>query len=106
MQKTMDYTQKFSKFSHMQTVKKVRTKLSVVFTEFEMAQIANLGLDQVEEALVLVPSLKNKEGLSEDTLQNVLNDMQDLKKFQAWDSGNILNEADLIWMYYNLSLGK
>jgi DNA-directed RNA polymerase II subunit RPB4 len=81
MQKTIDYCQKFSKFTSRKTVKDIRTLFPTeVFHQFEIAQLANLCVESAEEALVLIPSL---QGHNEDMLQQLLNDLQNLKKTQG-----------------------
>jgi DNA-directed RNA polymerase II subunit RPB4 len=80
MQKTIDYCQRFSKFSQKQTVKEIRLLFADDFHQFEMAQLANLCVESAEEAVVLVPSLASR---NEDELQSLLNDLQNLKKYQG-----------------------
>ncbi|KAJ3073495.1 RNA polymerase B, partial [Quaeritorhiza haematococci] len=56
MQKTIDYCDKFSRFSNKQTVKEVRTLFPAdEFAQFEMAQLANLCCESAEEAKTLIP---------------------------------------------------
>ena len=81
MLKTIDYCQKFSKFSNKQTVKEIRSLFPPEeFHQFEMAQLANLCCESAEEAVVLIPSLARK---NEDALQLLLNDLQNLRKYQG-----------------------
>ncbi|EGF82159.1 hypothetical protein BATDEDRAFT_86911 [Batrachochytrium dendrobatidis JAM81] len=80
MQKTIDYCQQFSRFTNKQTVKEIRNLFpDDQFHQFEMAQLANLCCETAEEAKVLIPSLSTKH---DDELQNLLNDLQALRKFQ------------------------
>ena len=55
IQKTIDYCDKFSKFTNKATVKEVRLILKDDFSQFESAQLANLGCETVEEAKTLIP---------------------------------------------------
>lgn len=84
MQKTIDYCQKFAKFTAKKAIKDIRPLFpeddSKKYSQFELAQIVNLCLESAEEAFVLIPSLV---GRNEDELQNLLNDLQNLKRTQG-----------------------
>ncbi|KAH6563861.1 hypothetical protein BASA50_008728 [Batrachochytrium salamandrivorans] len=81
MQKTIDYCQQFSRFTNKQTVKEIRNLFpDDHFHQFEMAQLANLCCETSEEAKVLIPCLTKKH---DDELQNLLNDLQALRKLQG-----------------------
>jgi DNA-directed RNA polymerase II subunit RPB4 len=79
-QKTQEYCYKFSKFSNKQTVKQIRGLFpDEEYHEFEMAQLANLCVETVEEAVALIPSLQR---IPEDELQSKLNELGHLRKYQ------------------------
>ena len=78
MQKTIDYCQKFSRFSNKQTVKDIRGLFpGEIYHEFEMAQLANLVCESVEEAVTLIPSL---ERIRQDDLSLKLAELGHLRK--------------------------
>ncbi|KAI8904476.1 HRDC-like protein, partial [Gorgonomyces haynaldii] len=78
--KTLDYCTKFSKFSNKENVMQIRSLFSEQqLNQFEMAQLANFCCETSEEASTLVPSLSR---MNEDQLQGLLNDLQNLRKYQ------------------------
>ena len=59
--KTLDYTQRFSKYNSKETIKAVRETLQTQkLHKFEIAALANLGPATAEEARTLLPSLEGR----------------------------------------------
>jgi len=84
VEKTSDYCARFGKFTNKDTVKEVRQLFaSSEYEQFETAQLSNLCCESAEEAKILIPSLANKDDV---LLQNLLTEMQNLKKFQTTSS--------------------
>ncbi|CAO3658626.1 unnamed protein product [Umbelopsis vinacea] len=83
LQKTMNYVQAFSRFTNRDSVREVRGLLAKDsnLSQFEIAQLANLCCDDSEEAKALIPSLHNK--IDDDRLQELMNQMLTIKKFQG-----------------------
>ncbi|KAJ3075352.1 RNA polymerase B [Podochytrium sp. JEL0797] len=82
--KTVEYCARFGRFTDKQTIKEVRQLFPTdQFSQFEAAQLANLGCETVEEAKVLIPSLAKREELDENHVQDLLDQMSNLRKFQA-----------------------
>ncbi|PWN91139.1 hypothetical protein FA10DRAFT_265018 [Acaromyces ingoldii] len=52
----------------------------LMLTRFEMAQLANLSIESVEEAKVLIPTLGAKD---DQQLESLLNELATKRKFQA-----------------------
>jgi DNA-directed RNA polymerase II subunit RPB4 len=77
--KTFDYCMKFSRFNNKQTVKQIRSLFDSDYHPFEMAQLANLTCESVEEACYLIPSLSR---IPIDELQSKLNELGHLRKYQ------------------------
>ena len=76
----MDYCQNFSKFNNKQSVDTVRGLFSEdEFEPYEASQLINLCCETSEEAKALIPSLSR---IQDDHLQNLLNEMQAIIKFQ------------------------
>ncbi|KAG0227056.1 RNA polymerase B [Actinomortierella wolfii] len=85
-QKTLNYVNQFNRFTNADVVREVRNGMNEepirsTLKGFELTQLANLCCEEAEEAKALVPSLANK--IDDDTLQNFLNTILDLKKFQT-----------------------
>ncbi|KAJ3129127.1 DNA-directed RNA polymerase II subunit rpb4 [Nowakowskiella sp. JEL0407] len=79
MQKTIDYCSAFGKFTNKNAVKELRQLFPEgEFSQFEMAQLANLCCETAEEAKALIPSLAHKD---DDDLQLLLTQMSNLRKF-------------------------
>ncbi|KAH7101808.1 HRDC-like protein [Auriculariales sp. MPI-PUGE-AT-0066] len=79
--KTLDYVRTFSKFSTQENAQQVRMTLQQAgLTQFETAQIANLVPVDVDEAKSVIPSLSK---LEDDRLQELLDQVQSLRRFQA-----------------------
>ncbi|KAJ2458805.1 RNA polymerase B [Coemansia sp. RSA 2424] len=80
--KTLEYVQKFSRFTNRDTIKEVRALLKPTdLAPFECAQLGNLCCSEYEEAKSLVPSIGNK--ISDDDLDSLLRQMDSLKKYQG-----------------------
>ncbi|KAI9350736.1 HRDC-like protein [Obelidium mucronatum] len=81
--KTVDYCARFGRFTDKQTIKEVRQLFPIdQFSQFEAAQLANLGCETAEEAKILIPSLAKRDELDDATLQDLLDQMSTLRKFQ------------------------
>uniref|UniRef100_T1J3Q6 DNA-directed RNA polymerase II subunit RPB4 n=1 Tax=Strigamia maritima TaxID=126957 RepID=T1J3Q6_STRMM len=79
--KTLNYTQRFSRFKNRETISAVRSLLTQKkLHKFELAQLANLCPDNPEEAKALVPSLEGR--FEEDELSQILDDIQTKRSFQ------------------------
>jgi DNA-directed RNA polymerase II subunit RPB4 len=80
--KTLDYVSQLSPMNNPETVKEVRKLLKDTELEpFEVAQLANLLPEKAEEAKSLIPSIQARQ--DDDDLQQVLNELQNLKRFQS-----------------------
>ncbi|XP_038687906.1 DNA-directed RNA polymerase II subunit 4-like isoform X2 [Tripterygium wilfordii] len=83
-EKSLQYVQRFSRFSNQEAVKQVREVLSrYQLAEYELAVIGNLRPEAADEALAVVPSLKTKgRGYDEETIEKMLNELALIKKFE------------------------
>ncbi|KAJ3297064.1 RNA polymerase II [Rhizoclosmatium globosum] len=82
--KTIEYCNRFGRFSDKQSIKEVRQLFPLdQFSQFEAAQLVNLGCESSEEAKILIPSLAKREELDDNHLQDLLDQMTNLRKFQA-----------------------
>ncbi|KAJ2777160.1 RNA polymerase B [Coemansia javaensis] len=80
--KTLEYAQKFSRYTNRDTIKEVRALLKPTGLEpFECAQLGNLCCSEYEEAKSLVPSIASK--ISDEDLDSLLKQMDSLKKYQG-----------------------
>jgi DNA-directed RNA polymerase II subunit RPB4 len=94
----LEYTNRISKFQHQDVAEHVRRLLSETkdkrkLEEFEIAQLANLCPETSEEAKTLIPSLsnppqsalqkQNSSGMDDDTLQTLLDQLVEAKRFQS-----------------------
>ncbi|CEI99877.1 hypothetical protein RMCBS344292_13953 [Rhizopus microsporus] len=80
--KTLEYVRNFSRYNTMEAVREVRQIMAKdSLTQFEVAQMANLCCEEAEEARALIPSISTK--YDDDELQEVLNQMQQIRKFQG-----------------------
>ncbi|ORY69152.1 HRDC-like protein [Leucosporidium creatinivorum] len=78
--KTLDYVSTFARFHEPETVASVRAVFEGSgLADFEMVQIANLCPASAEEAKALIPSLGERD---DDTLQQYLNQIASLRKYQ------------------------
>ncbi|KAH3826580.1 DNA-directed RNA polymerase II subunit RPB4-like isoform X2 [Dreissena polymorpha] len=79
--KTLQYTQRFSKFKNRETIGAVRNLLmSKKLHKFELASLANLCPEEAEEAKSLIPSLEGR--FEDDALQQILEDIHTKRSFQ------------------------
>ncbi|KAJ2005657.1 RNA polymerase B [Coemansia thaxteri] len=80
--KTLEYVQKFSRYTNRDTIKEVRALLKPTqLAPFECAQLGNLCCTEYDEIKSLVPSIGDK--ISDDDLDSLLKQMDSLKKYQA-----------------------
>jgi hypothetical protein len=98
--KTLQYVQKFSTYKNKEAIAQAKELLQrdgkyEDFTQFEVASLNNLNIMTVDEALILVPSLRNlseriarRRGLADvhagniETHQLIDDLLEDLKRFQ------------------------
>ncbi|KAL3862012.1 hypothetical protein ACJMK2_008017 [Sinanodonta woodiana] len=79
--KTLQYTQRFSKFKNRETIAAVRTLLmQKKLHKFELAALANLCPDNLDEAKSLIPSLEGR--FEDEELTQILEDIQTKRSFQ------------------------
>ncbi|CAB3987272.1 DNA-directed RNA polymerase II subunit RPB4 [Paramuricea clavata] len=79
--KTLDHTQKFSRYKNRETIASVRSLLGKKkLHKFELACLANLCPETAEEAKSLIPSLEGR--FEDDDLQQLLDDIQTHRSFQ------------------------
>ncbi|GAB1600408.1 DNA-directed RNA polymerase II subunit RPB4-like [Argonauta hians] len=79
--KTLQYTERFSKFKNRETISAVRSLLlQKNLHKFELAALANLCPDNAEEAKSLIPSLEGR--FEDEELQQTLDDIQTKRSFQ------------------------
>jgi len=76
--KFLDYFDNFSRFKQIDTVNSLSSLMEAQpnLSQAEKAQLATLNCESAEEARTLIPSLANS--IDDDTLQNLLDDMQKL----------------------------
>lgn len=81
--KTLNYTQKFSRYKNRETIAQVRSLLGKKkLHKFELACLANLCPETADEAKALIPSLEGR--FDDDDLQQFLDDIQTHRSFQYW----------------------
>eukprot|EP00271_Cylindrocystis_brebissonii_P005537 TRINITY_DN17626_c0_g1_i1.p2 TRINITY_DN17626_c0_g1~~TRINITY_DN17626_c0_g1_i1.p2 ORF type:complete len:139 (+),score=51.12 TRINITY_DN17626_c0_g1_i1:429-845(+) len=86
--KSMEYVERFRQYKNKETVNQLREKLEKdhKLKQFEVCVIGNLNPGTVEEMKCLVPSLametREPHPLSDDEIQQILDDIQMLKKFE------------------------
>ncbi|KAL9224776.1 hypothetical protein vseg_000781 [Gypsophila vaccaria] len=82
-EKSLHYVNKFSRYKSPDAVRQVREILTRhQLAEFELAVLGNLCPETVEEAIAMVPSLKDKgRAISHDSTDKMLNDLALVKKF-------------------------
>jgi len=83
--KTLKYTQRFSHFNELETIREVRnlTKRKQLSPE-ELASLANLFPHTAEEARTLIPSLSTN--LEDHEIQEILNDMKSYESKYVFES--------------------
>eukprot|EP00118_Oscarella_pearsei_P025986 m.309166 g.309166 ORF g.309166 m.309166 type:complete len:148 (+) comp45663_c0_seq1:21-464(+) len=85
--KTLNYTQRFSRYKNSETIGAVRRLLGKErgdgkkLHKFEQAALANLCPENGEEAKSLIPSLEGR--FEEGELQELLDDLQTHKSYQS-----------------------
>ncbi|WFC98659.1 RNA polymerase B [Malassezia yamatoensis] len=94
-QKTKEYVDEFSRYREQSTIREVRALLikhaaqpdldgtindskSLQLSQFEMAQLANLTISDVDEARTLIPTLASKD---EAQLESLLNELAAIRRF-------------------------
>ncbi|GAB6019673.1 RNA polymerase B [Chamberlinius hualienensis] len=79
--KTLNYTQRFSRFKNRDIIVSIRSLLmQKKLHKFELAQLANLCPDNPEEAKSLIPSLEGR--FEDEELRQILEDIQTKRSFQ------------------------
>jgi len=82
--RTLNYTQRFSKYKNRETIGAVRALLMGVtgnkLHKFEVATLANLCPETAEEAKSLIPSLQGR--FEDDELTQMLEDIKTNRSFQ------------------------
>lgn len=79
--KTLNYTERFSRFKNRETIANVRSLLmQKKLHKFELAQLSNLCPDNPEEAKSLIPSLEGR--FEDEELRQILEDIQTKRSFQ------------------------
>merc|ERR1711911_290448 len=79
--KTLNYTQRFSKFKNRETIAAIRSLLmQKKLHKFELAALANLCPDAAEESKSLIPSLEGR--FEDDELRQILDDIHTKRSFQ------------------------
>lgn len=79
--KTLNYTQRFSKYKNRETISAVRSLLvQKKLHKFELATLANLCPETSEEAKALIPSLEGR--FEDEDLQQILDDIKTQRSFQ------------------------
>jgi len=79
--KTLNYTQRFSRFKNRETIAQVRGLLSKKkLHKYELASIANLCPETAEEAKSLIPSLEGR--FDDEELQQILDEIKTHRSFQ------------------------
>ncbi|CAH9072599.1 unnamed protein product [Cuscuta europaea] len=83
-EKSLQYVQRFSRYKNPDAVRQVREILSrYQLTEFELCVLGNLCPETVEEAIAMVPSIKNRgRSLDDEAIEKMLNDLSLIKKFE------------------------
>ncbi|EFA76313.1 RNA polymerase II core subunit [Heterostelium album PN500] len=80
--KTLAYAERFSRYKNKASIKQVRGVLSKQdLDEFEVACLANLCPENSDEAKSLIVSLKRFQDTQDDTLQAILDELSNLRKF-------------------------
>eukprot|EP00798_Chlamydomonas_sp_ICE-L_P028199 gene28199-31295_t len=84
MKKTKEYVDKFGQGRNEESMREIRRiLLENGFKEFEIGIIANVMPESVEEATVILPSLKDPSRFpNEDHIQDVLSNIMRYRAFQ------------------------
>ncbi|XP_033097722.1 DNA-directed RNA polymerase II subunit RPB4-like [Anneissia japonica] len=79
--KTLQYTERFSRFKNRETIADVRSLMKQKqLHKFEVASLANLCPDTADEARALVPSLEGR--FDDEDLQEMMENIQTKRSFQ------------------------
>lgn len=79
--KTLNYTERFSRFKNRETISDVRGLLQKYqLHKFELSSLANLCPENAEEAKALIPSLEGR--FEDEELQEILDNIQTKRSFQ------------------------
>ncbi|KAG8484488.1 hypothetical protein CXB51_022884 [Gossypium anomalum] len=91
-EKSLQYVKRFSRYKNPDAVRQVREILSrYQLAEFELCVLGNLCPETVEEAIAMVPSIKQRIVLDmqtkgrahdDDAIERMLNDLSLIKKFE------------------------
>jgi len=83
-EKSLNYVKRFSRYKNPDAVRQVREVLSrYQLAEFELCVLGNMCPETVEEAVALVPTLKDKSrGLDDEAIEKMLNELALIKKFE------------------------
>lgn len=83
-EKSLHYVKRFSRYKNPDAVRQVREVLSrYQLAEFELCVLGNMCPETVEEAVALVPTLKDKSrGLDDEAIEKMLNELALIKKFE------------------------
>ncbi|EDP43755.1 hypothetical protein MGL_1968 [Malassezia globosa CBS 7966] len=92
-QKTKEYVDEFSRYKDQSTIREVRALLikhaaqpdmededekGLQLTQFEMAQLANLSVTDIDEARTLIPTLASKDDAQ---LESLLHELTAIRSF-------------------------
>ena len=102
IQRTLEYVRKLNNYSTAQNSQAARDlmKKGDKFTDYESALINNLNIASVDEAITLIPSLKDKFPNTE-ILQTRLAHLQDFQKSNDDTNYNITSYSTLSQIYRN-----
>mmetsp|Transcript_28594 Transcript_28594/g.46920 ORF Transcript_28594/g.46920 Transcript_28594/m.46920 type:complete len:198 (-) Transcript_28594:491-1084(-) len=105
IQRTLEYVRKLNNYSTAQLSQAARElmKTGNKFTDYESALINNLNICSVDEAVTLIPSLKDKFP-NTDELSTKLAQLQDFQKSSDENNYNITSYAALTQNYHNTQL--
>ncbi|KAL6527896.1 DNA-directed RNA polymerase II subunit 4 [Orobanche minor] len=79
-EKSLQYVKRFSRYKNNDAVRQVR---EYQLAEFELCVLGNLCPETVEEAIAMVPSIKNRGRAHDDeAIEKMLNDLALIKKFE------------------------
>mmetsp|Transcript_40951 Transcript_40951/g.36133 ORF Transcript_40951/g.36133 Transcript_40951/m.36133 type:complete len:215 (+) Transcript_40951:104-748(+) len=104
IQRTLEYVRKLNNYSTAQNSQAARDlmKKGDKFTDYESALINNLNIASVDEAITLIPSLKDKFPNTE-ILQTRLAHLQDFQKSNDDTNYNITSYSAMSQGYHNPS---
>eukprot|EP00483_Globobulimina_turgida_P013599 UN13624 len=107
IQRTLEYVRKLSNYSAAQNSQAARAlmKKGDKFTDYESALINNLNIAAVDEAITLIPTLKDKFPNTE-ILATRLAHLQDFQKSNDDTNYNVTSYSALSQNYHNTSVEK